>query len=272
MVKAMLPTLHIVFNGASDLEKALARLGRTDRVIVFPENLAVGPINPPDPEIREGWRNLELRSAEPYEAYKEEIAAFWTAALSDQRHRVAWTSRRSVQDHTGFLEFVWRLGDSPCDLIDLTEAVVGEREVKGKLFPPRLAGSLGTLNAVHIVDNNFLGLVQPLTGEMRAEYRHQWQKLRTENAPLRTVSSDLEVVSAPITFFDELLFSFVQSEWRKTAFIIGSVFGTFWDDERSVANDDFLATRLQALANAGRIEAAGDLHRIRHSEVRLPSR
>jgi hypothetical protein len=170
------------------------------------------------------------------------------------------------------LEFVWRLGDYQCDFIDLTEAVVGERKVKGKLIAPRLAGSLGTLNAVHIIDNNFLDLAQPLTGEMRAEYRHQWQKLRTENAPLRTVNSDLEIVSAPITFFDELLFSFVLSEWRKTAFIIGSVFGTFWDDERSVAGDDFLATRLQALADARRIEAVGDLHRIRHSEVRLPPR
>jgi hypothetical protein len=91
-------------------------------------------------------------------------------------------------------------------------------------------------------------------------------------ADLSPVNSDLEIASAPIAFFDELLFSFVQNEWRKTAFVIGSVFGTFWDDERSVAGDDCLATRLQALADAGRIEAAGDLHRIRHSEVRLPPR
>jgi hypothetical protein len=64
----------------------------------------------------------------------------------------------------------------------------------------------------------------------------------------------------------------VQSEWRKTAFVIGSLFRIFWDDERFVAGDDFLATRLRALADAGRIEAAGDLHRIRHSDVRLPPR
>jgi hypothetical protein len=268
----MPPTLHIVFNGAPDLEKALARLGRTDEIIIFPENLAVGPINPPDPEIREHWRNIELRAEEPYEPYKREVAAFWAAALSEQRHRVAWTSRRSVQDHTGFLEFVWRLGDSSCDVIDLTEAVVGEREVKGKLIPPRMAGSLGTVNAIHIVDNNYLELAMPLTTEMRADYRCHWQKLRTENAPLRTVNSDLEIISAPIAFFDEMLFSFVQSEWRKTAFVIGSLFRIFWEDERSVAGDDFLATRLQVLADEGRIEAAGDLHRIRHSEVRLPPR
>jgi hypothetical protein len=82
MVKAMPSTLHIVFNGAPDLEKALARLGRTDEIIIFPENLAVGPINPPDPEIRERWRNIGLRAEEPYKAYKDEIAAFWTTALS----------------------------------------------------------------------------------------------------------------------------------------------------------------------------------------------
>jgi hypothetical protein len=71
--------------------------------------------------------------------------------------------------------------------------------------------------------------------------------------------------------FDELLFSFVQNEWRKSACVIGCVFRTFWDDEPPVG-DAFLATRLQALADAGRIDAVGDLRKIRFSEVRLPAR
>ena len=77
-------------------------------------------------------------------------------------------------------------------------------------------------------------------------------------------------MSAPIDQFDELLLSFVQKEWRKSAYVIGCVLRTFWDDEPPVS-DAFLGTRLQVLANAGRIEAVGDLRKIRFSEVRLPA-
>jgi hypothetical protein len=38
-----------------------------------------------------------------------------------------------------------------------------------------------------------------------------------------------------------------------------------------VVGDAFLATRLEAFADADRIEAADDLRKIRFSEVRLPA-
>jgi hypothetical protein len=53
---------HIVFSdsGARVLEEALRESGREDQVIWFPDDLGVGPINPPDPVSRDEWVRHEF--------------------------------------------------------------------------------------------------------------------------------------------------------------------------------------------------------------------
>jgi hypothetical protein len=70
---------------------------------------------------------------------------------------------------------------------------------------------------------------------------------------------------------DQLIFSALEPNWRKTARVIGNLLircnALAWPIDA-----EMLAARVQALAEAGSIESAGDLRAWRHSEVRLPGR
>ena len=265
-------TLHIVFSlsAAHDLGKALAELGQPDEVLAFSDDLSFGPINPPDSDLRAQWVESELGWT-GWEEVGEQDQAFWAGARSNQCRRIAWMSRRSTHEYANFLEFVWRLGDAPCDVVDLTDVLVTGREENGQGSAPRLAGALALLPAYQIVEANLLERAQPLTKPLLERYRIAWRTLRAENAPLRVLRDDLELVSAPISFFDEQLVSYVKQSWLKAARIVGETLAAFMNEARFQTGDLVLASRLRALAAAGRLEAKGDLSQLMYSEVRLPS-
>jgi len=117
-----LPVLHLVFHpsAALDLRRALHMAGRADRVVALDDDFSFGPIGAPDLASRAQW----VETALGYDGWDEVVRkdeAFWAAALTGDCHRVAWLSRRSAQDYAGFLELVWRLGDAPFDIVDVTE-------------------------------------------------------------------------------------------------------------------------------------------------------
>ncbi|MBR1266173.1 hypothetical protein JQ629_01475 [Bradyrhizobium sp. AUGA SZCCT0222] len=67
---------------------------------------------------------------------------------------------------------------------------------------------------------------------------------------------------------DELIFSALEPNWQKTAPVIGDIAirckALAWP-----IDSEMLAARIQALAEAGNIESAGDVRAWRHSEIRL---
>ncbi len=70
---------------------------------------------------------------------------------------------------------------------------------------------------------------------------------------------------------DGMIFSKLNPSWRKTARIIGDVAAAY--NQRSTPLDaEIVGARIQALAEAGRIESQGNLSMWRHSEVRLKAR
>jgi hypothetical protein len=263
------PTLHVVFNmsAAGGLRKALAQLGRHDRVAALGDDLSFGPINPPDPDLRAQWVEAELGYDNWGDIGGE---TFWIAALSDQSRRIAWMSRRSAQEYAGFLEFVWRLGSSPCEVIDLTEVTVIGRHNDGEPPAPRLAVSLAFLAVPEILENNLLDRAQPLTEDMREACRATWKTLRGENEALRILDADLALRSAPISFFDQQLLSCASHRWLKAARIVGQTLTKLWDNNFQIG-DLVPASRLHALVEAGLLESKGDLTRLTFSEVRLPA-
>jgi hypothetical protein len=210
-------TLHIVFSqtAAGSLRQALRDAGRKDRVAGYFDNLALGPINPPDPQTRLHWMLEELRTGwerreeEWWHAKEEE--AFWKAALAEDVRRVAWVSRRSAPEYCGFLEWLWRLGDLPCEVVDFTNMPDGHR------LP---AFSLAVLSPKEIAANAFWDRSEALDAIARSHCRRLWRHLRAENAPLRVVDAD-GLRSAPITFFDQQLLSFAKASWQKSSRIIG---------------------------------------------------
>jgi hypothetical protein len=67
---------------------------------------------------------------------------------------------------------------------------------------------------------------------------------------------------------DAVIFSVLQPQWRKTAFIL--VRARHQYEEKAWSLDlDVVAARILALAEAGRIDHQGDLRKWRFSEVRL---
>jgi hypothetical protein len=263
-------TLHIVFSDTvgAFLGDALRELGHADTVACFADDLSFGPINPPDPGIRRTWirKHLapDLRDAEwP----SRRIAAFWKKALAPVDRRVVWVSKRAAHEFAGFLEFVWRLGEASCDLVEFDEDAVIYRRPDGRMSGGR-AICLGELPAEHFAATRYWENAAPLDDAARARLRADWAKLREEDAPLR-ILTETGMVSAPITYFDDLLIACTVEQWRKAARVVGEAFCQFLDGPFHQVGYFVLATRLRALTEAGRLESQGDLRRPRFSEVRL---
>jgi hypothetical protein len=52
----------------------------------------------------------------------------------------------------------------------------------------------------------------------RLRYRELWGQLLSENAPLRVIDGD-KLVSAPMSYFDSVLMSYVTDKWQKIAMV-----------------------------------------------------
>ncbi|WP_284421958.1 MULTISPECIES: DUF3658 domain-containing protein [unclassified Bradyrhizobium] len=260
--------LHVVFNmsAAGTLRAALQRAGRDDRVVGLGDSLSFGPINPPDPALRTAWVDQELEVS-GWEEVGGQATSFWDEALSRTNSRIAWLTRRSTQEYAGFLEFLWRLGDEPIEIVDLTDAMVRARNPDAP--NPHRVFSLAELAPEIVSANHLWDVRQNLTSDMRTACREQWARLKAENAPLR-ILRDGALVSAPITHFDPLLLSCATAEWTKTARIIGEALCESWT-EGMQTGDLQLFARVRALVAAGRLESRGDLLDMHRSELRLPA-
>jgi len=267
----MAGTIHIVFGeaGGNALRHALRLLDSADHLLEFPDELSFGPIAPSDPALRAKWVAEQLGEPEWREIVPH-VEAFWAAALSGAARHVVWFSRRVTREYTGFLDYLWHVGDRPSDVVDLTETLVPAHGPDGAIKGMRRVLATGLIDAYQILDGNLFAQAIPLSDEARRRDRAQWQALRSENAPLRVVTPDLRLVSAPLTHFDAALFKQMEHRFRKSARIIGHVMMEQSDKDIIDVEDFFLSRRLLMLARAGVIESRGDLKHIRFSEVRLP--
>jgi Protein of unknown function/Domain of unknown function (DUF1835) len=266
------PTLHVVFtpSGAGSLRPALTSAGRDDLVIAFFDDLSFGPINPPASSLRAEWVENELGWT-GWDGVTAKVERFWHEALAPNRRKVAWLSRRSALEYAGFLEWLSRLGEDPCEIVDLTDVKVSGHPEHGPPTPPPLTVSVAMLTPAQIGDNLLFDQAKALSAEARSSYQALWGQLRAENAPLRVLARDT-LLSAPISFFDLLLMSFVTDNWQKVAMIVGRALASQWDDRIFQTGDIFLAARVNALVEAGRLELQGrSALEMRYSEVRLPA-
>jgi hypothetical protein len=279
----MSPILHVVFteSGAASLREALTASGRDDAVVSLADNLSFGPIDPVDPEARRNWVEKELGFAgwpctpeqdgdNGWRDISIKAHAFWNESLSQQHRMVAWVSRRSAMEYAGFLEWLWRRGDAPCEVVDLTDVKISSRPEHGPPRRPRLAMSLGMLGHDTIRNNDLWDLAEPLQASARGRYLDLWHQLRLENAPLRVMDGD-KLVSAPIAFFDSLLLSYVKANWQKVAKIVGKALTDHTMDSVFQTCDIVLAARTNALVKSRVLEFKGwDPFAIRFGEIRLP--
>src|SRR5256885_906746 len=129
--------LHIVFtdSGASLLRQALEAADRNDQVISTFEDFSLGPINPSDFPLRSKGIENELGWT-GWEGIARDSKAFWREALSRGPRKIAWLSRRSAMEYAGFLEWLWRMGDTACEVVDLSEVTISRSPQHGAPQPP----------------------------------------------------------------------------------------------------------------------------------------
>lgn len=248
--------LHFVFtvSGGGCLVQALRKAGRDDQVVVTSHNMQFGPIDPGDLASRAKWIENELGFTDCDRTSPSDRV--WNEARFPDNRKVVWLTRRSAMEYAGFLDWLWVRGDQPCEVVDLTGVNISSPPEFGPPRPTALAMSLALLNPDTIRHNKLWDLAKPLQTTERRRYRELWERLRSENAPLRVIDGD-KLVSAPVSFFDSLLMSYVTDQWQKVSMIFSWITISHWDDDIWQTNDTFLAVRMHALVKSGRLEIRG---------------
>jgi hypothetical protein len=132
------PTLlHVAFgqSAGGSLKEALAKLGRSDRVLCGADDLGHGPINPPSAQLRLAF----IRDVLCYEDYVEAdvLDGFWKEVASNTLPTIVWLSTRCVSEHAGFLEYLTRVKTPPLIIASPTSSLLGETEHRVPTFPRR---------------------------------------------------------------------------------------------------------------------------------------
>jgi Protein of unknown function/Domain of unknown function (DUF1835) len=260
-------TFHVLFDSSAvnSLAIALKAVGRFDRIIALDDDLSFGPINPPETEVRRKWIRNVLGDTSHDVAVTEN---FWSEALAGSGRRIAWMSRRVAGEYAGFLEWLSRLGESPCEVVDLSEIVaVGapEDEIGERL---KLPPSLSLLTPEQVLKNALLDRAEILQWSALRQYLALWRQLQSEDAPLRVlVGSRLQ--SAPITYFDGYLLSNATKEWQRVSRLVGMTMAQWF--EHSIYQTDELVffARARALVDSGALRINGTVSDIQHADVRL---
>jgi hypothetical protein len=262
-------TAHFVFtlSGAGNLVQALRKAGRDDQVVATCHDLNFGPIDPSDPSSRAKWLENELGQIDRHDSARSERA--WNEARFPGHRKVAWFTRRSAMEYAGFLDWLWHRGDTPCDVVDLSEVELSYPPREGR-SGQRILPSLALLHHDIIAHNKLWELARPLPMTERLRYRELWGQLLSENAPLRVIEGE-KLVSAPISFFDSMLMSYVTDKWQRAVIVLSSVTISHWDDEIWQTDETFLAARMRTLVESGRVEIRGEIGpNMVFDEVRLP--
>ena len=262
------PILHVApgLSAAGSMRMATKMDGRDDEVIGLPDSLSFGPVEYEESKARSAW--VEEVLGYEWHDVVEESEQFWNRVLTTEKPRVVWYSRRSAMEYTAFLECVWRLGDAPYSVIDITDVPIVYRNNRREKLPPQTGACVSLITHEVMLDNELLDRATPITGGQKASYHALWAKLRTENAPFRVVSAE-GIHSAPLTFFDELVRSCTIQDWRKTARVVGEALSKDWQSGYHQVGDLVLFARLQKLVELGEVESRGDITDMRQSEVRL---
>jgi hypothetical protein len=146
-------------------------------------------------------------------------------------------------EYAGFLDWLWHRGDTPCDVVDLSEVKLFRPHKPGPPEPPPSPESLSVHHDI-IAHNKLWDLAEPLPMTERLQYRELWGQLLSENAPLRVLDRG-KLVSAPISFFDERLMSLVTDEWQRVVTIFSWTRISYWDEGVDQIGETFLAARMR---------------------------
>jgi hypothetical protein len=260
-------TVHVAFgeSRAESIRRALRLMGSPARVIGLTGALNVGPIDPPDPDLRQAWIRTVLR-CDPADDRRAPEAP-WTEATSAGRHPVHWVCRSDAGEHACFLEFAFRMADRAFEIVDATGLDFVTRD--GVHSP----SSLGQMRPEDIVASGLAARRRPLSRAEGDAAVAAWARLRRENAPLRVVR-DGRLVSAPLTHFDAVLIAQAAPDWEVAARLVGRTLehlSRAVDPSGAGVGDLVMFGRLRALGEAGALDIRGPGPGLRDYDVRRPA-
>src|SRR5262249_24081939 len=108
-----------------------------------------------------------------------------------------------------------------------------------------------------------------VSASLRTERQLAWQKIRSENAPLRTIGPS-GIESIALSSFDAMLLAEIGPQWRPARSVVTYAAVAANPNDWVKGEMIVLAGRLQAFGWEGRIEASGDLSDWGATQVRLP--
>jgi hypothetical protein len=239
--------LHVAPDDSTggNLSEALRLAGHQQDVLSFTDDLSHGPI---------AWGTSRERAAwwshlhEP--RLEDDLEAFWLRLETANRRLVVWFGCHSASELAFFLALADRLGDRPYDVVE-----IGAPDGAVGLVPTYLLPAL-------------FETARPISPQETGDARRLWQHLRSQNAPFRVVTPT-GLASAPIDHFDSSILEQAASEWRSSAYVIGSTTAHNCDPYMQVG-DVMLLARLAALVEEGKLLADGDPWGMRACRVRLP--
>lgn len=250
----MAHVVNVVFGrlAADVLQIALARLERSEKVVVFPDDLSCGPLNPLG-AVREIWmqNNLYL-SPDDWEVFPDKLDGFCNTLKLQGNKIICWACPYSVYELCGFDQCIDQTVGN-LYYIDTTVAAKFERggnDDEG--FPPRLA-HISPEIAAHLIGTDL-----PVSKILQADHLNKWQQLRAENAPLRIIGPQ-GVQSVSLSHFDPLLLAFSDTQWQSARWVITQAAVEANSDNFFRVDMMILTGRLRALVRQGLLVADQDI-------------
>jgi hypothetical protein len=255
---------NVVFGKLAEvvLRAALVRVGRSEDTIAFPDDLSCGPLNPLGAS-REIWmqENLHLSPAE-WGIFPHLLQNFFNTLKLRRDKIIFWVCEHSAFEICGFDQCIDQISGEFYYVNTMNAAQFEHRKDEDAGFPPRLA---------HIspeVAAQLIGSEVPLAQCLRSEHLEDWQKLCTENAPLRIIGPQ-GIRPVSVSHFDPLLLSFTNTEWEPAQWVITQAAVEANNDNFFRVDMMVLTGRLRALVKQGRLVADKDITD-REMRVRLP--
>jgi len=248
--------MHILFStsAAGVLRDVLRSERRQDQVICLWDNLSYGPIASLDPDARYKALSTVNLAGEPEERWlPRQSRLFWRRCASTKRRRLLWLAPRSPAEMCGYLAYMHRFGDRPCEVVNLDELSDYVRLKNGEPWGLICAsGILSEDNVRAVMDR-----ARPVSAEEANTARSLWEKLAREDAMLRVPAGD-GVISVSERHVDECFVTECSGEWKPTIRVLADVLGHLPDRRGFALDQNFLEWRLDRLLAEGILESRED--------------
>ncbi|MFD1336601.1 DUF1835 domain-containing protein [Oceanobacillus iheyensis] len=272
-----LHTVHIIFgeSPAGSLKVGLHR--HENKVICFPDFLAIGPIYRLHEESgfneRYEWLISRLNFENNY--LEEYFVRFKTSikeihSISNEVPIVVWTAE-NANEQIGLRFFTYLLGDKPNDVYILN-TTLGFHELYDPDDVEYVIRHSGEINSTQFRTIFEEQLGKPLTMEERKQYVNEWMTLSDSKKVLRIWKSS-KVKEVEENYFDSFIINSLRNlhneqnkiDFMKAAKLIGEVYGQL-DEPLS---DTFIEYRIRELIDQGNFEIKGTPKNMRSYSVKL---